>query len=182
LDKLSLYQIEHIFIGENQYSLSENQLKRVRESYNFLVEFSKGKVIYGINTGFGPMAQYRIDDREIEQLQYNLIHSHSNGTGDYIDKDYVRIAMICRLNTLALGFSGVSEGFIKSLEAFIHKDIIPCIPEHGGVGASGDLIQLAHMAQTLIGYGRVFYKGKIRKSSSMILREYFQPSRTGPII
>ena len=172
-----LHKIEKIFSHNDKYTLSDGQLLRVREAHDFLVEFSKGKVIYGINTGFGPMAQYRIQDDEVAELQNNLIHSHSNGIGEYIDPEYILIAMVCRLNTLALGFSGVSEGFIKTLESFIHNKIVPCIPSHGGVGASGDLVQLAHMAQAIIGYGRVFYNGEIRETGEVLKEVGIKPAK-----
>ncbi|MEO9802376.1 MAG: aromatic amino acid ammonia-lyase [Reichenbachiella sp.] len=173
---LSLPQIEDIFSYQSTYQLSKEQEARVKRSFEFLIEFSQGKVIYGINTGFGPMAQYRISDEEMEQLQYNLIHSHSNGSGEYVDPVYVRLAMICRLNTLALGYSGVSPEYVQTLNAFIQNDIIPCVPEHGGVGASGDLIQLAHMAQTIIGFGKVHYQGEIRETAEVLEALKIKPS------
>lgn len=176
MDRLSLQQIEDIFSRKSEYILTEDQRDRVRKSFDFLIEFSKGKVIYGINTGFGPMAQYRISDEEMEQLQYNLIHSHSNGTGDFVDPDYVRMAMICRLNTLALGYSGVSAEFINTLAQFIANDIISCVPEHGGVGASGDLVQLAHIAHTVIGHGKVYYRGEVRDTAEVLKEVGIQPS------
>lgn len=161
MEKLTLNNIEAIFSGNQEYVLKENQKVKIEESFEFLTEFSKDKVIYGINTGFGPMAQYRISDDKLNGLQYNLIHSHSNGAGSYIEEEYAKIIMVCRLNTLALGYSGISLQYLETLEQFIKHDIISCIPEHGGVGASGDLVQLAHVANTLIGFGQVYYKGEI---------------------
>ncbi|PIB36182.1 histidine ammonia-lyase [Reichenbachiella sp. 5M10] len=161
MGRLTIEKIEEIFDRSGSYQMDEDQKARVEKSYLFLKDFSKDKVIYGINTGFGPMAQYRISDDKLEQLQYNLIHSHSNGAGQYIEEEYARIIMICRLNTLALGFSGVSLQYLETLERFIENDIISCIPVHGGVGASGDLVQLAHVAHTLIGHGQVYFKGEV---------------------
>ena len=113
-----------------------------------------------MNTGFGPMAQYKIKDSERIQLQYNLIRSHASGTGNPIAPMYVKAAMLARLNTLSLGHSGVHISVIELMTQLINKDITPLIYEHGGVGASGDLVQLAHLALVLIGEGEVFYKGE----------------------
>ncbi|UXP30760.1 aromatic amino acid ammonia-lyase [Reichenbachiella agarivorans] len=161
MGRLTIEKIEEIFEKKGKYLFEADQKSKVEKSYEFLKEFSKDKVIYGINTGFGPMAQYRIPEDKLEELQYNLIYSHSNGAGEYIGEEYAKIVMVCRLNTLALGFSGVSLQYLETLEQFIQHDVISCIPKHGGVGASGDLVQLAHVAHTLIGHGKVYYKGEI---------------------
>jgi len=133
---------------------------RVKRSFSFLKEFSSDKVIYGINTGFGPMAQYRINDDDLKQLQYNLIRSHAAGSGKVLDVVYIRATMLARLNTLLLGYSGIHIDVVEQLAAFINHEIYPIIPEHGGVGASGDLVQLSHLALGLIGEGEAIYKGK----------------------
>jgi histidine ammonia-lyase len=157
---LSLKEFEAIIFGSNKVGVSDIVLKRVTESFNFLNEFSQNKVIYGVNTGFGPMAQYRIKDEDRIQLQYNLIRSHSSGTGKPLNAVFVKAAMLARLNTLSLGNSGVHPSLIHLMKELINKDITPLIFEHGGVGASGDLVQLAHLALVLIGEGEVFYKGE----------------------
>lgn len=108
------------------------------------------------------MAQYRIENEELEQLQYNLVRSHASGLGAGLPDQYVRAVMLNRLNTLALGGSGISPGVIDQLVLFIEKSIYPYIPEHGSVGASGDLVQLAHLALALIGEGEARYKGETR--------------------
>ena len=134
--------------------------KRVEESYLFLSEYQKDKVIYGINTGFGPMAQYRIADKDLNQLQYNIIRSHSCGAGRPIPAICVRAAMISRLNTFLQGKSAVHPDTIQIIKDFLNYNIIPVIPEHGSVGASGDLVQLSHLALALIGEGEVFFNGE----------------------
>lgn len=150
-------------------------LKRIENSFNFLKNFSKDKVIYGVNTGFGPMAQYKIKDADRMQLQYNLIRSHASGSGNPLPPDYVKSSMIARLNTLALGNSGVHISVAKLMTDLINKDIIPLIYEHGGVGASGDLVQLAHLALVLIGEGEVFYKGERKNTKDVFKIENLQP-------
>lgn len=172
---LSLKEFESIIFGNKQIEISEIVLKRINESFYFLKEFSENKVIYGVNTGFGPMAQYRIKDEDRIQLQYNLIRSHSSGTGKPINAICVKAAILARLNTLSLGNSGVHPSVIHLMAALINKEITPLIFEHGGVGASGDLVQLAHLALVLIGEGEVFYKGERRATKEVFEIENLKP-------
>ncbi|HEY4617637.1 MAG TPA: aromatic amino acid ammonia-lyase [Flavobacterium sp.] len=172
---LSLKDFESIIFGNKQIEISDLVLKRVNESFDFLKEFSENKIIYGVNTGFGPMAQYRIKDEDRIQLQYNLIRSHSSGTGKPLNAVCVKAAILARLNTLSLGNSGVHPSVIHLMAALINKDITPLIFEHGGVGASGDLVQLAHLALVLIGEGEVFYKGERRATKEVFEIENLKP-------
>jgi histidine ammonia-lyase len=173
---LGLRDFQKIIIENEKIELDESLLSRVDRSYQFLKEFSKNKVIYGVNTGFGPMAQFKISDEDTHQLQYNLIRSHSSGIGNPLPAEEVKACMLARLNTLSLGNSGVHQSVIYLLQELINRDITPLIFEHGGVGASGDLVQLAHLALVLIGEGEVFYKGE-RKST----QEVFEIERLEPI-
>jgi histidine ammonia-lyase len=172
---LSLKEFEAIVFKNNKVAVSDSVLERVNASFDFLKEFSGNKVIYGVNTGFGPMAQYRIKDEDRLQLQYNLIRSHSSGTGKPLSPVCVKSAILARLNTLSLGNSGVHPSVIHLMKEFINRDITPLIFEHGGVGASGDLVQLAHLALTLIGEGEVFYKGERRNTEEVFKIEGLQP-------
>ena len=131
---------EVVFNGES-LQIDQTIVDRVTQSFEFLKEFSENKIIYGVNTGFGPMAQYKIQDSERIQLQYNLIRSHASGTGNPISPRWVKAAMLARLNTLCLGNSGVHFSVITLMTELINRDITPLIFEHGGVGASGDLVQ-----------------------------------------
>lgn len=172
---LSLSEFESVIFDNQPIEISEAVLRRVKRSFNFLNEFSRNKVIYGVNTGFGPMAQYRIKDEDRIQLQYNLIRSHSSGTGKPIEPQAVKAAILARLNTLALGYSGVHPSLIHLMKELINRDITPLIFEHGGVGASGDLVQLAHLALVLIGEGEVFYKGERRSTKEVFAIEGLEP-------
>lgn len=172
---LSLSEFEAVIFGNNKIEISEAVLRRVKRSFNFLNEFSRNKVIYGVNTGFGPMAQYRIKDEDRIQLQYNLIRSHSSGTGKPIEPQAVKAAILARLNTLSLGYSGVHPSVIHLMKELINRDITPLIFEHGGVGASGDLVQLAHLALVLIGEGEVFYKEERKPTAEVYAIENLQP-------
>ena len=164
-----------IVFKENKVEINQETEKIISESYEFLKEFSKDKIIYGVNTGFGPMAQYRIEDKDRLSLQYNLIRSHSAGMGDYFSPEEVRAMILCRLNTLSLGKSGVHPSLIHLMKELINREITPLIFKHGGVGASGDLVQLAHLALVLIGEGEVFYNGKRRSTQEVFLQEGIEP-------
>jgi len=110
---LNIHIFEQVVLQEKQIEISSSARERVEKSYSFLKEFSADKVIYGINTGFGPMAQYRISDDDLEQLQYNLIRSHAAGSGNSLDIVYIRASMLARLNTLLLGYSGVHINVVE---------------------------------------------------------------------
>lgn len=171
--ELSIKDIYAILFEHKQVELSEDAVQNVSNGYEFLIEFSKGKLIYGINTGFGPMAQYKIADKDLKQLQLNLIRSHSSGVGALLTPVYVKSAMIARLSSFMKGYSGVHKDMVVLLKDLINKNITPCIYEHGGVGASGDLVQLAHLALTLIGEGEVIYKGKVSASSEVFEKKTY---------
>lgn len=173
--KLEIADFDKVIFKSEPVQLHKDIIERVQNSFDFLKEFSRNKIIYGVNTGFGPMAQYKIKDEERIQLQYNLIRSHASGTGNPIHAKYVRAAMLARLNTLSLGNSGVHPSVINLMTALLNKNIIPLIYEHGGVGASGDLVQLAHLALVLIGEGEVFYNGERRKTDEVFKIENLQP-------
>lgn len=157
---LTLDDFRKILLDGNEIEIGNLASERVETCYNFLKDFTKDKLIYGINTGFGPMAQYRIADEEQTQLQYNLIRSHCSGMGKPIEPIYVKSLMVARLNTLLKGNSGVHPSTVELLTELINKEIFPLVYEHGSVGASGDLVQLAHLALCLIGEGPVMFEGK----------------------
>lgn len=172
---LQLKDFQKIIIENEKIELDGTLLDRVETSFQFLKEFSKNKVIYGVNTGFGPMAQFKISDEDTHQLQYNLIRSHSSGIGNPLPAQEVKACMLARLNTLSLGNSGVHQSVVHLLTELINRDITPLIFEHGGVGASGDLVQLAHLALVLIGEGEVFYKGERKLAKEVFEAEGLEP-------
>ena len=172
---LTTDDVKDIIFKDQKIETTKEAREFVNKSFEFLQEFSKEKVIYGVNTGFGPMAPYRIDDKDIKSLQYNLIRSHASGSGNIIDPKCTKAAMVARLNTLLLGYSGVNKSVIRVLEYFINGNIIPNIYEHGGVGASGDLVQLSHLALALIGEGDVVYEGKQYRTADIMQRFRIQP-------
>ena len=166
--KLSVKEVKSIVRNGQKIELCEHALDKVNESHVFLEGFSKEKLIYGINTGFGPMAQYKIEEFNLVELQYNLIRSHCTGMGEPLSDEKVLSAMVCRLNSLLQGYSGIHEEVLHLLKNLINEKVHPIIYEHGGVGASGDLVQLAHLALCLIGEGEVRYKGELRDAKDVL--------------
>ena len=145
-------------------------LDGAERSFAFLNDFAKDKVIYGINTGFGPLAQYHIPDSDLDRLQYNLVRSHASGMGRPFPDTVVRGLMLSRVMTFLLGHSGVSRPVIDRIALFLNKGIHPTVPQHGSVGASGDLVQQAHLGLALIGEGTATYQG-VRRPMAEILKE-----------
>jgi len=171
MKKLTLNIVEQVIFNNMEIVVNVNTLKRAEKSFTFLTEFTKDKIIYGINTGFGPMAQYRIESSELNQLQYNLIRSHACGTGNVLSEHYAKSVVLARLNSFLQGNSGISLAVIKQLQLFLDKKITPEIYEHGSVGASGDLVQLSHLALNLIGEGYV-YENNERKEAKVVLENH----------
>ena len=169
-NNLKIEDIKSIVEGGAQISIDEKVRGDINACFSFLDSFSKDKVIYGINTGFGPMAQWRIDDNHLKELQYNIIRSHSTGAGNPLPEKCVRAAMLSRLMTFMQAHSGVNVQTCELLVEFLNRGIYPVIPQHGSVGASGDLVQLAHIALALIGEGEVFYQG-VRRNTAEVFAE-----------
>ncbi|MEI8347595.1 MAG: histidine ammonia-lyase, partial [Pseudomonadota bacterium] len=120
-----------------------------------------GNPVYGINTGFGALANKHVASKDLEELQYNLVRSHCTGVGRPFKKEIVRATMLMRINCLIQGYSGVNPEIVELLLDFINHDITPVVPEKGSVGASGDLAPLSHIALCLIGEGEVTYQGNV---------------------
>jgi histidine ammonia-lyase len=175
MQSITLSHIEQYTFGKKAYLLDEKVLKEISKSFDFLIDFSGNKLIYGINTGFGPMAQYKIESHQLNELQYNLIRSHSCGMGAPLDNIYVRSILLARLNNFLQGSSGVSPELVSQLVSFLNSDITPEIYEHGGVGASGDLVQLAHLGLNLIGEGHVYVNGNRMKTSEALAQKKLKP-------
>ena len=166
--KIDLQLVHAILYRDGQLKWDEATQKGIADCYDFLKRFSSDKVIYGINTGFGPMAQWRVSDDHLRDLQYNIIRSHSTGMGEPLKDSFVRAAMLARVGSFAQCKSGVHPELVALLTEFINRGIYPFIPKHGSVGASGDLVQLAHMGLCLIGEGKVHYKGEWRPTKDVL--------------
>lgn len=154
--KLTHPQIAAIRHGDEIVQLDPDcwhDVDRSREAVEQLIQ--RGDTIYGLNTGFGMLANQKISSAELADLQLNLVRSHCAGTGPLLDDRIVRLIMLLKANSLARGFSGVRRDVIETLLAFLNADVLPCVPESGSVGASGDLAPLAHLTLALIGEGEV---------------------------
>lgn len=167
--------LEKILLKGEKIALPEAVSKKISACYEFLKDFASDKIIYGINTGFGPMSQYRIDDHSLLQLQYNIIRSHATGAGRPLADVYVRAAMVARVGTFVQARSGVHAELVELLVELINRGIYPLVPEHGSVGASGDLVQLAHIALALIGEGEVRYCGEWRQTADVFKETGLKP-------
>ena len=128
------------------------------EVVNRVIE--EDRTVYGINTGFGLLANTRIASEDLQTLQRSIVLSHAAGIGELMDDATVRLMMVLKINSLARGFSGVRLTVIEALISLLNAEVFPCIPSKGSVGASGDLAPLAHMSAVLLGEGRARYKGE----------------------
>lgn len=160
--KLSLAQLRDVVKNPVQLSLDNSVQAAITASSDQVNKvLASGQVVYGINTGFGLLANTRIKPEELELLQKSIVLSHAAGTGELMQDSTVRLMMTLKINALARGFSGIRLKVIEMLMALVSAEVYPCVPKKGSVGASGDLAPLAHMSMPLIGEGHVRYKGEI---------------------
>ncbi|MGQ4277555.1 histidine ammonia-lyase [Pseudidiomarina sp. E22-M8] len=141
---------------------------------------AKGKVVYGINTGFGLLASTRIPPEKLEDLQRRIVLSHAAGTGELMNDTVVRLMLLLKINSLSRGFSGIRQVVIDALMTLLNAQMYPCVPSKGSVGASGDLAPLAHMVLPLIGEGHVRYKGNVYPASEALAKIGMQPLALAP--
>lgn len=134
-----------------------------------------GTVAYGINTGFGLLANTIIPNHQLEELQRRIVLSHACGVGNYLPDEVVRLLLLLKINSLARGFSGVRPVILEYLVALFNQHVYPCIPAKGSVGASGDLAPLAHMSMTLLGEGLVKMDNQIWPSSLALTKLGLKP-------
>lgn len=146
----------------NQLTLDQRSIVTIQASAAWIQEqVATKRTMYGVNTGFGKLANTSIAEKDLILLQKKIILSHAAGVGDYLSDDVVRLVLLLKINSLARGFSAVRLETIDALITLYNAGMLPCIPEKGSVGASGDLAPLAHLAAVLIGVGTVRYQGKI---------------------
>lgn len=176
-NNLSTKELYNLSISDTKIGISEEAAEKVSKSFAFLKSVYSDLNLYGINTGLGPMAQVRISDDKLVELQYNLVRSHTSGFPNFLDNTNGKAIFVTRLNSLVRGHSSVSTDLINHMVSMYNNGIIPCIPIHGGVGASGDLVQLAHLALAVIGEGTVYFKGQQRPASEAYAVAGIQPSK-----
>ena len=177
---LTVGDIVAIGRSEKLVTLDKDALKKCAASREFLMQqIGDGKIIYGVNSSFGSMCNKIINDDSMELLQENLIRSHAAGLGEPLDPTVALAAVVIRLNSLVKGYSGVSVELLEFMAQVINHQIAPYIPTRGSVGASGDLIHLAHLALMLIGEGQVFRKGQLMKAEEAYRVTKLKPFKLG---
>ena len=178
---ITLTDLRAVWHEDTTISLGQDARRRVAEANELIDDVvARGDLVYGVNTGFGQMAQVRISDDELVHLQENLVRSHAVGVGEDLDDEIVRLIMVCKVVALAEGFSGVRLELMDALCALINNNIYPRIPSRGSVGASGDLAPLAHMAGALIGIGEVRVNGDLVPTPIALKSAGIEPIRLAP--
>ncbi len=179
--QLDAAMLEQAAAGGAHWSLAESAGAGIEASMNAVRELvAQHAAVYGINTGFGKLAQTRIADADLAQLQTNLVLSHSAGIGAPLAAPVVRLMLLLKAASLAHGFSGVRRQVIDLLLALLNADVLPVIPEKGSVGASGDLAPLAHLACVLIGVGEAFVDGQRVPAEQALAQAGLEPLQLGP--
>ncbi|HEU4742474.1 MAG TPA: histidine ammonia-lyase [Meiothermus sp.] len=168
---LGLEDFRRVVRAGEPVRLAEAARHRVRECRAFVDELVlRGEPVYGLNTGFGKLATVRVAPQDLKLLQRNLLLSHAIGVGEPFTPEVVRGMLLLRVQSLALGYSGVREVVLDYLLEFLNRGVTPVVPSQGSVGASGDLAPLAHMCLPLLGEGEVEYRGSVRPAGA-VLRE-----------
>lgn len=177
-ESLTIENVVEVARGNAKVALSKKAVEKVRKSRKTLEEFvKKKKIIYGVTTGFGALGNVAISADDVEDLQVNLIRSHSACVGEPLEREVVRALMLLRANTLAKGYSGIRLETLETLIQMLNKHVHPIIPEKGSVGASGDLGPLSHVALVMIGEGEAEYKGEIMKGKEALKEAQIQPAK-----
>lgn len=178
---LTLNELRRLYSEPLPVKIHERALRAVRESHATTCKLAAGEAAaYGINTGFGLLAQTRIPTAQRTLLQKNIILSHSAGVGPLLDDSIVRLVLVLKLASLLQGFSGVSEGLVRFLEKLINSGLNPCVPAQGSVGASGDLAPLAHLSLVVLGLGTIRRDGQIRPAAQALAQEGMVALELGP--
>ena len=179
-EKITLGQLLQLWAGESA-RLDDASMRRVTESAASVERIvAGGETVYGVNTGFGLLANTRIPDGRLAELQTNLILSHSAGLGDPLPRHVSRLMIVLKLLGLGRGYSGVRPVVIEALQALLDKDAMPVIPSQGSVGASGDLAPLAHMTAALMGHGCIDLGGEAMPAAAALQKLKMQPLELGP--
>jgi histidine ammonia-lyase len=176
-----VYELSHSPVGTYKISICPDAMVGMIKSREYVLKIvSSGKPVYGINTGFGALANKFIQTKDLDILQINLIRSHCTGVGEPFSAEVSMAIMLLRANCLVSGHSGINPEIVELLLDFINFGVIPFIPKKGSVGASGDLAPLSHIALNLIGEGNVTYKGKLIPAADAIKAIGKIPARLGP--
>ncbi|GJM08511.1 MAG: histidine ammonia-lyase [Lysobacteraceae bacterium] len=178
---LSLAEMRQAWEQPCRLTLSDGRRQKMAAAQATIADIvASGRVVYGVNTGFGLLANTKIAPEQLEQLQSNLVLSHSTGVGEPINDDVVRLIMVLKISSLSGGHSGVAPEIVDALCTLVEKEVYPLIPSQGSVGASGDLAPLAHLAAVLLGYGKARIEGKVVSASEALAHAGLEPVTLGP--
>jgi histidine ammonia-lyase len=174
--ELTLTQIKILLDQPIPIQLESATFERIEQARLLVKQFAKGEQpVYGINTGFGKLADQKISHKDLCLLQKNLILSHAVGVGEPLSPEIVQLVMLLKINCLARAYSGVSQQLIQYLVSFYNQRIFPVIPSQGSVGASGDLAPLACVALAMMGQGQVYYQGQVLDAAKALKLAHLEP-------
>ena len=177
-ESLTIEDVVQVSRNCEKVKLSREAAKGMERSRKTVLEIIRSDgIAYGINTGFGDLASVVIPEKELLDLQRNLVRSHCAGVGDNLDEERVRASILLRTNSLAKGHSGVRVLVVKTLLEMLNKGVHPIVPEIGSVGASGDLAPLAHIAAVAMGEGQCSFDGKVMEGDAGMKRAGIKPLR-----
>ena len=180
-DKLTVQRAVSLAEGSLQGILNEAAKQKIQTSQQHVQQMvDEGKTVYGVTTGFGILANTKINEADAATLQYKILQSHSVGVGEAIPVEIAKLMLITKVHALAQGFSGVQLQTLERILWHIENNIIPVVPEKGSVGASGDLAPLAHLFLPLIGLGEVYHKGTRFRTQDVLKQFNLSPIHLGP--
>lgn len=176
-EHLTIERIGEIIKNNYRLALSDEARERIVRCRQYLDEkiARQTEPVYGVTTGFGSLCDVSIDDDQLSQLQVNLIKSHACGVGERTPRDIVRIMMLLKVQSLSYGFSGCKLDTVERLINFFNNGIIPLVYRQGSLGASGDLVPLAHLCLPLVGEGEVEMDGVVMTAAEMLKQKGWQP-------
>lgn len=161
--------------------LSPDTIRKIQDSAEAVEKIAQGEaIVYGINTGFGPLCTTKISAADTKTLQENLLKSHAVGVGEPVDLEISKLMLVLKIHALAQGFSGIRLETVERIIWMLENDIIPVVPIQGSVGASGDLAPLSHLFLPLIGLGKVFFNEKLERMDTVLAQFDKKPLHLGP--
>ena len=181
IDHLTVGKLLAIADGSLPAGFPDAAIQKINACQHYVQQIvEKGESVYGINTGFGALANERISEEDTRELQHKILQSHSVGVGEAVPEEIARLMLLTKVHALAQGYSGVQLSTIKRISWHIENNVIPIVPSKGSVGASGDLAPLAHLFLPLIGLGEVVYEGTRYKAHEVLNKFNLSPIQLGP--
>ena len=180
-EHLTIQKIAEIIEGHHTIKLSTDAVKRISHCREYLDKkiAESEKPIYGVTTGFGSLCKISISNDQLSQLQINLMMSHACGVGERVPNDIVKIMLLLKVQSLSYGYSGVKLDTVERLIDLFNNDVYPVVYKQGSVGASGDLVPLAHLCLPIVGLGEVEYKGELMSGAELCKKMGWEPVKLG---